>query len=206
MNRIIIPLLLLAITVASACNRRAGTGEQALTLPKIVNDPNYPNKIYLRIAEITEADTAYLYSVRGLFDNDTLGFIVSLDREIAPGINEDGTVRDEGFRAGSVKFLRSGEESDQFIAALAQLWGLDELMDKGFSTEPVVPLAFSSNKGAVDQTKPTTNSFKLFFDPDAEEPGEIFFTVDLYRRGVELHEKDAEYREAIVRTLSDDRD
>lgn len=188
--------------LASGCNRGAGSGENTLALTPIVNNPDHPNTIFLRITEVQEADTAYLYTVRGLFEGDTLGFVVSLDRNIGPGINEDGSVREDGFQRGSVKFLRSGAESDRFVSVLATLWEVSDMRDANFATSAVVPLTFSSNKAAVDQTTSSTNNFKLFFEPDADKPGELFFTVDLYRRGIELQEKDAEYREAIVRALA----
>lgn len=202
MNRLIVFLALLTTGLGAACNRGAGTGDQPIPLAEIVNNPENPNVVYLKISGRTEADTSILYTAQGLFEGDTLGFVVSLDRDIEPGVNEDGTVRETGFQTGTVKFLRSGEESDRFIEVLAQLWNVPEVASKGFSHEPVIPLSFSSNKVAVDHDKPTTNSFKLFFEPDAEEPGELFFTVDLYRRAVELQEKDAQYREMIVRTLA----
>ena|SRR5690606_1071584 len=192
------------LTGLSACNR-VGSGESSLPLMPIVNNIDNPNSVFLRITDVLENDSSFVYTTKGLLNNDTLGFLVSVNKNIEPGILEDGTVSEKGFNQGSVKFLRSGEESDLFVQRLAELWGVewsDSLSNVGFSKAAVIPLAFLSNKSAIDHNKASTSSFKLFFNPDAAEPGEIFFTLDLYRRGIEFQEKDATYRSQIVHSFS----
>src|SRR5690606_15130926 len=126
---------------------------------------------------------------------------VSVDREIEAGIAEDGLPKKTGFREGTIKFLSAGEESDKFVQRLAELWNvdLDSLGSNKFSNAPIVPLAFSSSKKPVDQTSPTTNNFKLFFELNSERPGEIFFTLDLYKKGIQFQEKDASHRQQIIK-------
>lgn len=157
--------------------------------------------LYLSIVETMEQDTAYVYNVQAMHDGELVGFHVSLDKDIPAGLDEMGAVlEDDGFKTGTIKFLRSGEESDRFIQALASYWGM-EVEESTFSNEPVLPLVFSSNKSAASYDKPATHNFKLFFHPDVDEPGEMFFTHDTYLRRVEFQEKDSTYREEILRAL-----
>ncbi len=205
MNRTFITTTIVVIALlASSCNRQSG--EQGLSLHQITSNQAKPTTLFLSITEKTEQDTAILYQVQGLFNQDTVGFLVSLDRDIPAGINDDGSVNEsDGFKTGTVKFLSSGEQSDAFVAALADLWG--QSLEAGtFSSEAVVPLAFSSNKNPVDHQTPSTNNFKLFFQPDLDEPGELFFTLDTYRRSIEFQEKDEKFRATILEALTSSQD
>lgn len=181
----------------SGTDSTAVTGTDLITLTGAAE-----RSLYLSIVDQSEQDTSFTYRVSAVHDGDTIGFNVSMAKDIQPGVNNDGSVNEEnGFKTGTVQFHRSGAESDRFIQHLAQHWGIT-LENASFSNDPVVPLTFSSNKEGVDHSTPATHSFKLFFNPDAREPGELFFTHDTYLRRVELQEKDSTYRREILRALT----
>ncbi|HLW50313.1 MAG TPA: hypothetical protein VKZ78_05025 [Sphingobacteriaceae bacterium] len=203
MNKVIKVLLLFIVaTSVAACSGNKQTDEGTTRVLSLTGSGEYNKSLFLSIVEQTEQDTSFLYTLRGAYNGDTVGFYLSMDKNIPGGIFEDGNINAEaGYQTGTIQFLRSGEESDRFITALATIWET-EVANHSFSSEAVSPLVFSSNHNAVDFSKPSTNNFKLFFDLDAEEPGEIFFTHDTYHLRVEFQEKDPSFRQVIINSLS----
>lgn len=203
MNKVNKVLLLLMVTmVAAACSGNKQSEEETTRVLSLTGSGDYNKSLFLSIVDQNEQDTSLLYTVRGAFNGDTVGFYLSMDKNIPAGIFEDGNINaEDGYQTGTIKFIRSGEESDRFIAALATIWET-EIASNSFSSEPVLPLVFSSNHKAVDFSKPSTHNFKLFFDMEAEEPGEIFFTHDTYHRRIELQEKDPSFRQVILNALA----
>ncbi|WP_093316295.1 hypothetical protein [Olivibacter domesticus] len=196
--------ILLSIALLSSCNNASTSGESnrgTTKLVPIVRNSENPSSIFLGIVDKVEGDTSISYVAKGLYLNDTVGFIVEVNKTIPAGINSDGSVNEkDGFKTGSVTFKKSGMESDLFVSALGQLWhvnGIDKM-----KTEPIQPLAFFSNKKPVNLDKSSTNSFKLFFDQKSSNPGEIFFTFDTYKRSIEFQEKDAKYRSTIAHAFA----
>lgn len=187
------------------CNRTNSTSDKSGGDPQLFDikgDSGNPKSIFLWITDKTELDSVFRYQVLGLYKGDTVGFFVSLDKDIPAGIYADGSVNnDEGFREGTVKFIRSGDESDRFVEALSEIWLVDTPQIQ-FDDQAVIPLAFSSNKSQVDHSKPSTSNFKLFFDSQSDTPGEIFFTLDTYRRSIEIQEKDPKFAKTVVKSFA----
>lgn len=198
-------IMLLSGVLLASCNNtpksNGGSGE-ASPLFAMTNNPDNPNYIALRLLDRKDGDTAITYTAKALYDQDTVGFTIRLDKDIPAGINSDGSVNEEaGFKTGAITFLRSGPESDRFAAALATLWNVEGITR--MKAQPVRPLAFASNRAPVDHNKPFTNSFKLFFAENAPVPGEVFFTYDTYKKTIEFQEKDTQYRTQIVHAFGE---
>jgi len=195
----------LSMILLAACNNASQSGggqTDSLALVQVTNNPQNPTSIYLKLVNKTEGDTSISYQAKGLYQQDTLGFILEVSKQIPAGINKDGTVnQQDGFKKGSFTFKTSGAESDLFVSTLAKLWHVDSVSH--MKSTPIQPLAFSSNKTSVDLNKLATNSFKLFFEEDSPTPGEIFFTFDTYKRSIEFQERDAENRFTIVHALGE---
>lgn len=201
MKRFPIFSLLIALIVMASCGGtqegKEGTSDDLINL-KGASDKS----VYLTIVEQIEQDTTHLFKVQAVHDGDTVGFDVVMAKEIAAGINDDGTVnQDAGFVTGNIQFLRSGDESDRFVAAMAGIWDI-QVPEQIFSANAVVPLVFSSNKEAVDYTKPSTSNFKLFLHPESDEPGELNFTLDTYLRRVEIQVMDTVFNQEILNAFS----
>lgn len=204
MNRPILTLLC-AITLISACNRAHQSDAEkrgARDLFPITDNPDNPSSIVLRLLDRTDGDTAISFVAKGLYLEDTVGFIIEIHKNIPAGINPDGSVNEEtGFKKGVIKFIKSGVTSDRFVSALGELWQVDDVTS--MKMQPIEPLAFSSNKAAIDYSKSSTGNFKLFFGEDAAVPGELFFTLDTYKRIIEFREKGAQYRSQIVHAFAE---
>lgn len=190
----------------AACSNTSKTGSESNSntarLTSITHGAQNPAYITLRLLDRTDGETTISYAAKGLFNEDTVGFLIEVDKNIPAGIGADGQLDEKaGFKTGSIQFVRSGAESDRFVAALGELWNVNDAVR--MKTKPVQPLVFSSNRSAVDLDKSFTYSFKLFFDADMPVPGEVFFTLDTYKKTIEFQEKDAEYRSQIVHSFSE---
>jgi len=198
MKHAIITLLSVAL-LASCGNPSKSDSDNADAAPlfNITRNPQKPTYIALRLLDRTDGDTSIVYAARGLYNQDTVGFTVAMDKDIPAGVNSDGSVNeDSGFKTGTITFIKSGPESDRFVAALATLWNVEGVTQ--MKAQPIQPLAFSSNRIPVDHNKPFTYGFKLFFQQNAPVPGEVFFTFDTYKKTIEFQEKDIQYRTQIV--------
>ncbi len=196
-------VILLSAALLAACSNNPKSDSRGRTpLVSITHSPENASYISLRLSDRTDGDATISFVARGLHNEDTVGFIVEVDKNIPAGIGSDGQVDEEaGFQTGSIRFVRSGAESDRFVSALAELWGVEGASQ--MKSQPIQPLVFSSNRVPVNLDKSFTYSFKLFFEEDAPVPGEVFFTLDTYRRTVEFQEKGTQYRSQIVQAFAE---
>lgn len=191
----------MAILLSACAGNSSKDQDQGPTVLELTGSGSYFKSIFLTITEVAETDSNYLYTLKATHGNDTVGFSLALSKDIPAGVYEDGSVNQtDGFKTGTVKFIRSGVESDRFLQVLSSIWETTPKSTE-FSSEPVSPLVFSSNLAPFDGSKPGTNSFKLFFDLNAMEPGELFLTHDTNYNRIELQEKDASFREVILNAL-----
>lgn len=194
----------LVITLTVSCNnaRQSDANRSGeVSLNEIVNNPENPTSIFLKLIDTVAETSTVSYVARGLYLGDTVGFILDVDKTIPAGINPDGTVNQQaGFKEGTIRFRRSGPESDRFVTAIGKLWNISDV--DSMRTIPIEPMVFSSSKNVVDIGKSGTYNFKLFFNQDAPVPGELFFTLDTYRSSIQLQEKGQEYRSTIVHAFS----
>lgn len=193
--------MLLAVAMLSSCGNNSNPSDNTTETKKLFSMEN-PTSFFLNLVDKTEGDNSVSYVAKGLYQDDTVGLILELDKNIAVGINNDGSVNEEeGFQKGKVKFKTLGPESDRFVSALGNLWSIGGVSKmKGNAIEP---LAFLSNKKPIDFDKASTSSFKLFFADESSDPGELFFNFDTYKQRIEFHEKDAEQRAAIIHAFGE---
>jgi len=198
-------IMFVAILSISACNRGTtgnGNATETTELFPITRRPENPSSVFLKLTERTKGDSSYTYIAEGLYEKDTVGFLIEVNKHIPAGVNKDGSVNEQdGFKKGVITFKTLGAKSDRFVAALAKLWKVGNLSK--MKSTPIQPLVFASNKKPVELDKPFTNSFKLFFNDTSDNPGEIFFTFDTYKRSIEFQEKDAQYRATIAQAFAE---
>lgn len=190
-------VLLLTVT---ACNNSPNESKESvdgLPLKQMINNKDLVNHhLYLSFTDIAETDTSVLYTVRSLFNEDTVGLKIELKKDIQPGINKDGQPTAEGFTQGNIRISSIGTESDNFLNALSEIFDLPS--SEKMTENTLLPTVFSSNNEVVNLNKAGTYSFKLFFDNSKGEPAEIFAVVDTYRKIFELSEKDSSYRSLLI--------
>ncbi|WP_164112558.1 MULTISPECIES: hypothetical protein [Sphingobacterium] len=194
------------VLALTACNNAPKDGNSSdgnaakgdPTIEQLSNQVDAPKQhLFLRFTDEVSTDSSMIYTTKSLFDKDTVGLKVEVLKNIKPGLRNDGTVDEKtGFMRGSIKISSLGAHSDAFVKALGTMFKLPT--SNKMTNEVVLPTVFSSNKGAVDLTKPATYSFKLFLDNKVGEPAEVFAVVDTYRKSFELTEKDSTFRGQII--------
>ena len=120
--------------------------------------------VFLKITDETKTDTSHIYLAKGLYKDKTIGLAIEVNANIPAGI-VDGDISAEGsFVPNGVKLSSIGAESDTFIQALAELYGV--ATTKGFTKDPIYATAFSLNEMPVDLNQSEYYRLKLFFEED----------------------------------------
>lgn len=103
---------------------------------------------------------------------------------------------------GTGSLTSQGKGSDELVALLARNYGHDSLAARRML--PSVPFQVVCLEGDP-RPQPTSNvRMKLFFFPDvASRYAEVFLNINNETGVLELHEKDNEYRLALLRALTE---
>lgn len=193
-----------ATFLMASCNssqqKNDGSGVEEVKLGNrlFVNDPNAEKfHFFLNIVDEQATDTSVIYTVKSLFESDTVGLEIEVLNNIPAGVTTDGRPDEEnGFIQGAIKFSSVGAQSDNLVKALQKVYGIE---GSGVMTESTIePLVFSSNNSAVDLTKKTAYSFKLFIENSVGAEAEVFAVLDTYRKAFEISEKDDTYRAQLL--------
>ncbi len=154
--------------------------------------------IFLKITEETKTETSHIYIVKGLYKGKTVGLQIAVSSKIGAGIVNGKPNSKGGFVANAVQLTSTGQESDEFIKALAELY--KQQLDKGFSKQPISATAFSLNEKTVNLDKSDYYKLKLFFEEDnVNLYSEVYLNINTERQEIEIHEKDEDYREPIIK-------
>jgi hypothetical protein len=160
--------------------------------------------IFLIITSSIKTDTSNIYIGQGLFKGKTVGLKFEINSNLPFGISSDGEINSKGaFVRNGVKFISIGQESDELINALSELY--DEPNKKPFSKKVISATVFSLNQQDADFGKKGYYKFKLFFNDDGGENdyAEIFFNVNTDEQIIELHEKDHDYRKPLLKAFTE---
>lgn len=154
--------------------------------------------IFLKITEDTKTDISHIYIAKGLYKNKTVGLQIEVSSKIGAGIIDGKPDGKAGFVANAVQLKSIGQESDELVKALAELY--KQPTNKGFTKQTISATAFSLNEKSVNLDKNDYYKLKLFFAEDDENLySEIFLNINTDKREIEIHEKDEEYREPIIK-------
>lgn len=160
--------------------------------------------IFLTITSSSKTDTTNIYVGQGLYKGKTVGLKFEINSKLPFGITSDGEINSKGgFVRNGVKFISIGQESDELINALSELY--DEPTKKPFSKKTISATVFSLNKQDADFSKKDYYKFKLFFNDDGGENtyAEMFFNVNTDKQIIELHEKDHDYRKPLLKAFTE---
>ena len=119
--------------------------------------------------------------------------------DMAPGITPEGGIGENGFIKNPVAFISIGQESNELLKALAELYSITTT--KSFAKQVTASSGFSLNQKAADLNAPDYYKFKLFFETETDVP-ELFFNLNTAEGFIELFEKDPEYRGALINAFS----
>jgi hypothetical protein len=155
--------------------------------------------IFLKITEDTKTDSSHIYIVKGLYKNKIVGLKIEVSSNIGAGIVNDELDGENGFVSNAVRLNSIGQESDEFVKALAELYG--QSTSKNFSSQTISATAFSLNEKKVNLDKNDYYKLKLFFEEDNEDLySEVYLNINTNtnKKEIEIHEKDEEYRKPII--------
>lgn len=155
------------------------------------------------IRDLQEFDNSYSFHLSASYSGQALGMNVDVVKNIQGGYNSDMEMVKEHVYEDGVIFRRSGDESDRLITTIANLYGLEVDQLKMVEREKFTGIAL--HQGELEmEVEPI--KVKLFGN-DSEESNpddyyESFFNLDLKNGFVFWNEKDQEYRDPLVRSLS----
>jgi hypothetical protein len=130
-------------------------------------------------------------------DGKNIGFSIILANNWKKQQLED--VEDEYcFYWGSVTILSIGEESKQFIIELSKLYGFDLEVNAMNDEIKFQAVSLGINPQLIFSTPAR---IKLFYE-NIDEYAEVFLNINLQNRIIQWHEKDEEYRKALIHSLS----
>ncbi len=159
----------------------------------------------LQIQKLADNQTHYRFHLAASHDNSELGIDVILAKGIKSGFDGNmDLMKDHVYRQG-VRFIRSGIESDRLVSAIGTFYDADPVPEKMVPEESFTVIAL--HQGDLDFENECVK-LKLFgkdgepFDEDAYY--ESFFNVDFVNRMVYWNEKDADYRQPLLRALAAD--
>jgi len=166
-----------------------------------INPEDGWNDIFLKIVKDQKTDSSHIYTVKGLYKEQTVGLQIEVNSSIGAGI-VDGTPNvNSGIARQSVHIRSMGAESDAFVKALAELYGRPTL--KAFRQQPLSVTAFSLNETPVNLDKDGYYKLKLFLEEyDEDLYSEVFLNINTEKKEIEINEKDWEYRRAIIELLT----
>src|SRR5580765_1716482 len=124
--------------------------------------------IFLTITSSNKTDTTNTYIGQGLYKSKIVGLKFEINSKLPFGITSDGEINSKGgFIRNGVKFISIGQESNELINALSDLY--NEPTRKPFSKKVISASVFSLNQQDTNLDKNGYYQFKLFFNDDGDE-------------------------------------
>ncbi|MEN9598457.1 MAG: hypothetical protein RL596_768 [Bacteroidota bacterium] len=180
--------------------------QYASTLPEITSKLDTSegfSDIFLVITNNSKTDSTEIYTGQGIYKGKVVGLKLEINSKIPQGITADGEINSKsGFIRNGIKFMTLGQQSDDFITALSELYEHPQL--KIFSKNKISATLFSLNQHDTYLDKKGYYKFKLFFNDDGDEDAyaEMFLNINTTEQIIEFHEKDHEYRMPLLKAFT----
>jgi hypothetical protein len=170
------------------------------TVPMITAEceGDFVDLVFAATAGKRQADGRFRLDAIGTHEGQRVGFGVRL------GPTWERKKASEGFVVhwGTVCLVSLGESSDRFLETLDSLY---EAKSGAKRMIPEVELTAVAIEGNPLHAPDEPVRMKLFFEHDDEvRYGEFYLNIDFSACRVQFHEKDEEYRAAVVMGLSED--
>ena len=157
--------------------------------------------IFLKIADQNENDHSVIYIAKGLYEGKVVGLKLEVKKDMTAGLLPSAEINQNAFYRNGIQFFSIGSESDELVRALSKLYQFPTT--NPFSESIAGAMTFSLNEIPVDLKSKEHYKFKLFFHDDSEDLYcEMFCNINLVDDIIELHEKDEDYRENIIKTFT----
>jgi hypothetical protein len=146
---------------------------------------------------VREEDGKVRFEAKAIYEGRKVGFAVTLGSEWEVQKLED---MEQPLYWGETQLISLGEESDLFIQTLDRLYETKVGAVRMRHNVDFTAVSLGGNPRGLE-TEPL--KMKLFFEADPDERyAEFYLNCDVAQRRVEFHEKDPEYRRAVVLALS----
>jgi hypothetical protein len=156
-----------------------------------------------KVRDLRREDGHFSFRLAASYEGKSVGCAVRLARGMKAGLSQDMSLISEHVYKPGVTLLRTGEESDRLLMALAKLYGFQNTPLHMRESEEFTAIAL--HQDAIDlESEPVR--LKLFGrdgDETGEEYNESFFNVDLANGLVFWNEKDPEYRAPLIEGLAE---
>jgi len=176
--------------------------DQGLPILEQFSEEGFVDCVF-QIQRMQSGQSHISFHLAASYDGSPLGFDVRVVTQIKAGFTEDMELNQDHVYRDGVQFFRSGPESDRLISALSTLYGLALSVERMVDRAPFSAIAL--HQGQIDMASEAIK-IKLFGNDretdNEEDYNESFFNLDLPKGLVFWNEKDQEYREPLVRSLS----
>lgn len=133
---------------------------------------------------------------RGEVRGKVVAFAVDINPSWKRKLTDDKMI---AFYWGSGQFRSVGQESDNFVHLLAEMYQRPDLQASMPARIAVEAVGLANDPSDVFKS-PT--KMKFFFNSDSDKNyAEVFLNLDIPAKKLEFHEKDPEYREPLLRTF-----
>lgn len=146
----------------------------------------------------------YRFHMAASFKGEPVGVDVRVVQGIKAGLDGNMELIQAHVYYDGVQFLRSGPESDKLIVAIAGLYKLESAPDRMTCAETFTAIALHQDEIDMDSQAVKIKIFGNDRELERVDYYETFFNLDLQNGFVFWNEKDQQYREPLVRSLSAD--
>ena len=132
-------------TFLFGCNKSANSSFSNLNEITEVSEQEEGFKdIVMNIVSEENMKDSHIYIAKGLFHSKKVGLKFEVKSNMQKGVNNDGSLdAKNGFIRDGIKISSIGEESNEFIKALSQIYGLPT--EEKFTSDILAPTSFSLN-------------------------------------------------------------
>ncbi len=163
--------------------------------------------LVFRISVFENGDQRYRFHLSASYDGNEVGLNVEMLKGIQGGFREDENeelqlVQENVYHEG-VEFFRSGVDSDSLVSVIGDLYGLPLRRLRMVDSHAFTAIAL--HEGRIEFDSELAN-IKLFANDEEKCPEEdyfeCFFNVDFANGLAYWNEKDQDYREALIKSLT----
>jgi hypothetical protein len=145
-----------------------------------------------------QPDGTMRFHAKGRLQGQNVGFAI----ELLPDWKKSPIEKsDQFFYWGNGRFIRTGEDTDKFVAVVSALY---ELHPTATHSQKIVEaeVVGLANDPTLARLEPTR--MKFFFNTSGGEDAyaEVFINIDPRSNKLQFHEKDPEYRKPLIKSLS----
>ncbi len=106
------------------------------------------NDIFLKITDRKENNNSVIYIAQGLYEGNVVGLKIEVRKGMTAGLLSSGEINQDAFYRDGIRFFSIGNESDELVKVLSELYQFPTTMPFAESITDV--MAFSLNEIPVD--------------------------------------------------------